>query len=307
MRSFLFITCTIFLFIASFPCQAAPVTELILDRAFFIDGPENSQPSGLTIKEGTLFTVSDKHDSTIFKLRLSADKAVMEPYLTFTAPRINEHSYTARHDFEGLTCDSQGNFYLVSESRFRILRVSADGTDASWVTPNLKSNGIASGLFKKANAYFEGITLIRPGLFLLCAERQPRGFMTVDISNSVPRVDAWQSNQTLFEFKKGIHPDFSGLWADNKRLFVLERNAYLVCRMAERSGRWEEQEGWSYRHIVTRPEYRYADTKYGKAEGLCMDKKSVHIILDNNNGSRESAPDDSRPLLLICPRPDLNL
>ena len=92
---------------------------------------------------------------------------------------------------------------------------------------------------------------------------------------------------------------------ENNRLYVLERNAYLICHLVRKDERFEEGEGWSYKHVVTRPDYKYVDMRYGKAEGLCMDKNFVYVILDNNGRSRYGKPKDKRPLLLILFRPDL--
>ena len=61
-------------------------TPLKLIHALPVQGPENNQPSGLTIRHDTLFAVSDKHDDTIFRVALTDSIAVFVPHLTFKIP-----------------------------------------------------------------------------------------------------------------------------------------------------------------------------------------------------------------------------
>jgi hypothetical protein len=56
--------------------------------------------------------------------------------------------------------------------------------------------------------------------------------------------------------------------------------------------------------VVTAADLRYTDMRYGKAEGLCMDRRHVYIILDNNGLGRENNPEDKRPILLVLKRPE---
>jgi len=62
------------------------VIPLKLIHALPVEGPENNQPSGLTIWHDTLFAVSDKHDDTIFRVALTDTNAVFVPHLTFAIP-----------------------------------------------------------------------------------------------------------------------------------------------------------------------------------------------------------------------------
>ena len=150
------------------------VTPLKAVQVLSIEGPENNQPSGLTIFNNTLFIVSDKHDDTIFRVQLTSDKAVLIPHVQFKLPEpITEKGL----DFEGITCDGEGNFYIISERTFRILRVSLDGKKVSWASPSLQSYGEKAGLFQTRGAYLEGITLVDENQFVVCAERQPRGII----------------------------------------------------------------------------------------------------------------------------------
>lgn len=306
MRSHTFLLCIMFLLWGTPSYSTTPqVIPLKLHRALFVDGPERNQPSGLTIWNGTLFAVSDKHDATVFKISWTNDAARMEPYLSFDVPKAADSSVTPGCDFEGITCDPQGNFYLVSERLCRILRVSTDGKETAWITPDLRPRCEEQGLFKVENACLEGISMIAPGLFVLCAERQPRGFVEVDTTQTPLKVSAYQSEETTFDIPTGRSPDFSGLFWEDNRLYVVERSVDLICPLTLQHGRYEEGPGWSYKHVVTQPEYAYADMKHGMGEGVCLDSQYVYVVFDNNEDSRVSEPHDTRPLLLILQRPDI--
>lgn len=267
-----------------------------------VEGLKNNQPSGLTIFNNTLYVVSDKHDDTIFRIQFMDDKAVMVPHVQF---KLTEGITGKVLDFEGITCDEEGNFYIVSETGFRILKVSADGRKTTWLTPSLRSDGKKVGLFQARGAYLEGIALVDKGKFVLCAERQSRGIIRVDTSTTPIRVKASKYNRTRAKMAKYRQPDFTGLFWENGTLYVLERNTYAICKLIESSRGLEERDFWSYESIVTSEEFQYDNMMFGRAEGLCMDKKHVYVILDNNGDARRLDPDDRRPLLLIMERPGI--
>ena len=284
--------------------NAAPsedeVTPLKLIKALPVEGPENNQPSGLTIFNDTLFAVSDKHDDTIFRVELRDDRAVFRPYLRF---ELSEPVPAKRLDFEGIACDEEGDFYLVSETAFRILRISADGEEISWVTPSLRSYGEKEGLFQTRGAYLEGIALLGRDTFLVCAERQPRGLIEVDMNVEPYAVRAFNTDETRLKLPAGRSPDFTGLFRENRDLYVIQRNADAICKLVYGGEVVEEKDIWSYTHIVNREDLRYSNMRFGKAEGLCMDEERIYLILDNNGDHRASNPEDRRPLLLIMERP----
>lgn len=276
------------------------VTPLKAVKVLPVEGLENNQPSGLTIFDNTLFVVSDKHDDTIFRIQLMEDKAVLVPHVQF---KLSEPVTEEVLDFEGITCDEEGNFYIVSETAFRILKVSADGEKTSWLTPSLRSDGEKVGLFQTRGAYLEGITLVDKGQFVVCAERQPSGIIEVDTNTTPVKVRAFKYDTTKAKLPKDRHPDFTGLFWENGILYALERNAYVICKLIKSSHGFEEGDFWSYESIETSEEFQYESMKFGRAEGLCMDKNHVYVILDNNGNARRLDPSDHRPLLLIMERP----
>lgn len=294
------------LLILLFSCAApalgsGPVQPLHLQEAYFIDAPPNSQLSGLTRRNGSLYTVSDRHDGWIFQIRIKSEEAALARYCRIELPGLQP--LFRRMDFEGITHDAAGAFYLVSERVCRILKVPGKGAHASWLGPPLAEKGKAAGLFQHANAGLEGISRTGSGAFALCAEREPRGFLEVCFSKDENPVAAYSLEHSRFQFAAGRSPDFSGLYWFGGHLYVLERNAFVVCRLKRSGGRWIEGRGWSYRHAETDPRYRYADMRYGKAEGLCVDSERIYVLLDNNNGPLASDPLEKRPLLFIFARP----
>ena len=273
---------------------------LKLHKAYFIKGLDNAQLSGLTVYDGSLYTISDKHDEWIYRIDFTDDIAVLKKY---RRTGISAFSNLKRHDFEGITHDAIGNFYLVSETECRIRIVPPHGQQSGWIGPKFKQWGVQAGLFQVPNAYLEGICCISPEKFVLCAERQPRGFLEVDLSRKPVVVNAYPAEQSKYRFEEGRSMDFSGLFKWGSAIYVLERNAYVVSRLEKNRDRFVESRGWSYRQIETSRKFRYSDMRYGKAEGLCVDEAYVYIILDNNDVPLAADHSNRRPLLLIFEKP----
>ncbi|MBC2717665.1 MAG: hypothetical protein HF978_20370 [Desulfobacteraceae bacterium] len=277
------------------------VIALNLHKVYFVEGPDNFQPSGLTIIDGRLYTVSDKHDHLIYRLKLNSVTAAAIPAVKIPLPIL---SFIHPYDFEGITHDDSGNFYLASETQCRILRISPDGENADWITPDLKPAGEKAGLFQVKNAYLEGICCISSNEFILCTERQSRGFVEINLAATPIQINAYPSEYSKFEFPEGKRKDFSGLCRYKNDLYILERNAFLISQLKRDNNKLVETIGWSYRHIETITPYRYVDMEFGKAEGLCMDDDYIYIIFDNNGDHRADTPDDCRPLLMLFNHPD---
>ena len=258
-----------------------------------VEGPEFNQPSGLFMHNGTLFTVSDKHDDTIFRIELREDAAVFVPHIRFDPPRPFG---VFRLDLEGITRGEDGSFYLASEGAFAILKVSPDGSDVSWVTTNLRDVGASAGLFQTRGGYLEGITLMRPGRFLVAAERTPCGLIEVDVAGEQRVVEIANHGSTN---------SYTGLHREDENVYILRRGTATIRRTIRYLDVDSPSTIWSYAHIVNDPEYLYQHEQFGAktAEGLAMDRDRVYVILDNNNDARRMFPDDLRPLLLIMKRP----
>ncbi len=298
----------VFIFLLGGVCHHLALAEdklfnLKLHKSFPVEGPENIQPSGLTIWNEQLYTVSDKHDTVIFRIIFNENNAVLQPYLTFNPPDPHNRGW---FDFEGITMDDKGNFYLISETRFKILQVRADGSVVYWITPSIRPFGENEGLFQVHNAYGEGITFISPNKFIICAERQPRGMIEINLQSSPASIMAHRCEESKFGFPPGVSTDFAGLFYFKDALYVLQRNAYLISQLTVDERGCSEGPGWSYHHIVTRDEFRYTDMQYGHAEGLAIDENYFYIILDNNGDPRKTDSEDRRPLLFLLEPPKSN-
>lgn len=278
----------------------AGVPDLELARALPVEGVEGIEPSGLTIVDGELYTVHDKHDGVIYRLRLEEDRAMAVPHLRFTAPGAEDEG---RLDFEGITHDA-GGFYLVSETTARVLRVDHDGR-AEWVTPSLEEVARSLGLLSNSAAGFEGIVRVGGDTFALVAEREPRALVEV-VAGSSSAFSAFRLEGSRFTFPPARSPDLTGLFREDGDLWVLQRGVHAVCRVVRRGDRREEGECWSYARVENDPRYRYETMKFGRGEGVALDDRYVYVVLDNNRDRRVVGPDDRRPLLFVLRRPDLD-
>ncbi len=258
-----------------------------------VEGPEFNQPSGLFMYNDTLYTVSDKHDDTIFRIELKPDRAVFVPHVRFKA---SASFGVFRLDLEGITRDEDGSFYLASEGAFAILKVSPDGSDVSWVTTSLRDVGASAGLFQTRGGYLEGITLMRPGRFLVAAERTPCGLIEVDVAGKQRVVEIANHGSTN---------SYTGLHREEENVYILQRSTATIRKTIRYLDIDSPSTIWSYAHIVNDPEYLFQHEQFGAktAEGLAMDHDRIYVILDNNNDARRMYPDDLRPLLLIMKRP----
>ena len=258
-----------------------------------IDGPEFNQPSGLFMRNDTLYTVSDKHDDTIYRIQIEPDRAVLVPHLRFKA--ANPSSIFSL-DFEGITRDDAGNYYLLSEGTFAILKIEAEGGKTAWITPNLRKAGEAVGLFQARGGYLEGITFLGENRFLVSAERQPCGLIEIDteVSQKVVKI-----------VNHGSENSYTGLYKEGEDIFFLQRGSATIRKRSRYLDADAESTIWSFAHIVNKPEYLYKNRRFGAttAEGLAMDHDKVYVILDNNNDGRRMYPSDRRPLLLVMQRP----
>ena len=284
-------------------CQSEPLIHpLDLEKALPVEYTEVVELSGLVGFEDTLFTVSDDHDHTIFRIELHEDHAVLKPYLHFNLLKADSND---RLDFEGITCDSKGNFYIVSETQQRILFVSKNGKTVEWFSESLYSWGYEKGLFQVENAFLEGITLIEQDKqFVLTAEREPRGIITLNIIDDEKRIKVIKCDQTDLEFPQNRPPDFTGLHSENGDIYVLQRGTHCISKIDILEDKIEETNFWSYSIHENSEELKYSDASYGHGEGLWMDKNFVYVIFDNGGDFRVSDSTDNRPLLFIMKRPE---
>jgi uncharacterized protein YjiK len=281
------------------PPSAAPrlPVELSLERALPLDISDDFQPSGLVLRDGRLLTVSDKHDTGVYEIVLAEGHAALRSFVTFTPPREEPSPL----DFEGIAVDADGSLLLVSETRFRVLRIAVAA--AAWITPSLEALGRGAGLFQKKNANLEGIVRLPGGRLLLAAERDPRGLIELAEDGDLTRAKAWAMPESVHTPPPGRTADFADLSVAQGNVYALQRNSHLIVRIERTDERWEEREAWSYARTENDPRFAYESRVYGVAEGLAIDGDHVFVVTDNNGLARAADPHDRRPLLFVFARP----
>ncbi len=108
MNKIFYVTLLIFSLSSNISLAANKPFTLRLIRALPVEGHNNVQPSGLTILNGDLYTVSDKHDYTIFRIEIKEEVAILKPYIQIIMPETLKVNLPL--DFEGITNDDAGNF-----------------------------------------------------------------------------------------------------------------------------------------------------------------------------------------------------
>lgn len=268
----------------------AHISKLKLISVYEVDTLGKLEPSGLTYWDGKFYTVSDK-DNFIFELKFTDKKIRLIPFVEI------ENDKPGKLDFEGITHDEEF-FYLISELHFQILKISRDGTSQEWIPldDRLKSAGENVGLFATHNANFEGLCLLPNSHYLIAAERQPRGFIEYDSEDST--IIAYQSNETVFNYKNPRSPDFAGLSCSGSGVYALSRNADAIVKLEKTNGNYHEIEGYSFAEIINLPKYQYKDMTFGTAEGLVVDGDQFFVILDNNGDSFKQTPENNNSLFI---------
>ncbi|MHC6227705.1 esterase-like activity of phytase family protein [Pseudomonas sp. X10] len=299
------------------PALAGSWPELKLTAEHPVDGMRGGNLSGMTMCRGALWVVSDRDDDRIYRLDQQNPEWRAQP-MTFAAPPVPEsglpwglrsRNWAASYlrggelDFEGITCDGAGNFYLVSEAHAAVLAVPLKG-EPGWlkIDPAMIRQARASGMLLHFNALFEGVAINPAGDRLwLAAERERRGLVSVKRQQSVWNCAG--SCVLLSEAGVEMQPpqmprarplprDFSDLALFDGKLFTLERNAYRICRRDANSGKVERC--WSFAADALVEPRRYSQP-FGLAEALVIDAKGAWIGLDNNGATREDG--DARPMV----------
>ncbi|WP_407292859.1 esterase-like activity of phytase family protein [Stutzerimonas zhaodongensis] len=298
------------------PVWAAEAPELKLVSEHPVEGITAGNLSGLAWCGDALYAVSDREDNVLYRLdasetvwRAEAERFELPPIPnTGLSWGVRMRSIITgmlrggEMDFEGLSCDSLGNRYLVSEAHAAVLKVSPAG-NAEWLNlpAGLVRQARASGMLLKFNAMFEGITVDPEANRLwLAAEHSRRGLMVMHRKQS-----AWRCTGgcvLLAEGGRASPPSplggldqplrFSGLAFYNDKLYTLEPVPHQVCRRNASSGHSEAC--WSYAATALADSRRY-DTPFGNAEALWVDSEGAWIGIDNNQLTR--ADGEKRPVV----------
>ncbi|CAI8735862.1 esterase-like activity of phytase family protein [Pseudomonas serboccidentalis] len=305
------------LLLGSMTVAAEPVPELKLLSEHPVDGMRGGNLSGLAVCGKDLWTVSDRDDDQIYRLN-TADQVWQAETVHIDVPKapdsglpwgLSSRTWAASFirggdlDFEGITCDSAGNRYIVSEAHAAVLQVSPEGA-ASWlkISPMLVREARASGMLLHFNALFEGLAINSAGDEMwLAAERERRGLLKIKRQQTVWDCDGGcvllseagvEMQPPQFPKARAVTRDFADLSLFNGKLFTLERNAFRVCRRDAVTAKVERC--WSFAEEALQPQRLYSQA-YGLAEALVVDADGAWIGLDNNDGVR--ADGERRPIV----------
>jgi len=312
------------LLLSALSVSAEPLQQLRLLSEHPVEGMRGGNLSGLAMCGNELWTVSDRDDEQIYRLD-TRDPVWQAQTVHIDVPPVPEsglpwglssRTWAASFirggdlDFEGISCDSAGNRYIVSEAHAAVLQVPVSGP-ANWlkISPLLVREARASGMLLKFNAIFEGLAINPAGdRMWLAAERQNRGLLLIKRQQTVWDCDGRcvllseggkEMQPAQFPKAKAVDRDFSDISLFNGKLFTLERNAFEICRRDAQTAKVEQC--WSYAGELLQENRRYSQN-YGLEEALIIDAEGAWIGVDNNFGPR--ADGEVRPVVWRFAAPD---
>jgi hypothetical protein len=305
------------LLLTSMTVSAKPTPQLRLLSEHAVDGMRGGNLSGLAQCGTELWTVSDRDDDQIYRLETGAGVWRAEavgigvppvpesglPWGLRSRAWVSSFVRGGDLDFEGITCDSVGNRYVVSESDAAVLQIPPTGP-TFWlkISPLMVREARASGMLLRFNSLFEGLAINPQGDQLwLAAERESRGLLLVKRKQTVWDCDggcvllsegAKEMQPAQFPSARPMPRDFADLsWFDGK-LFTLERNAYQICRRDAVTAKVERC--WSFADEALQENRRYPQD-FALTEALIVDAEGAWIGIDNNTGAR--ADGEVRPIV----------
>lgn len=303
-------TCVIW---SSFALAGDPELHLLSEHP--VEGMRGGNLSGLALCGEHLWTISDRDDDRIYRLDSRADVwkaeavAINVPPVPADAGRtlaMKIHTLyrslvrNASLDFEGISCDDAGNRYILSETYSAVLQVTPQG-QTSWlnIAPQMVEEARKAGMLLHANALFEGLAISGAGNDIwLAGERQKRGLVHI----AKPK-GKWACAPVCVTLSEGglapqppqfpgstpVEMDFSDISLFNGKLFLLDRNAFKVCRHAL-SGAQERCWSFAADALVAHRQY---PGRHGLTEALIVDDKGAWIGTDNNGVVRNDG--EARP------------
>ena len=272
------------------PTPLKPVAILALDDA---DGLE---PSGLAIHKGKLLMVSDDHDDTLYEIIWDKQQASVKPFCDLGLARLDKKA-----DLEGLAMGPSDTLYMVSEQADRLAWVNLQSGESDWVDLDFGKAAQSKGMLRKKNAHGEGLACIGDGIFVVAAERQKRGLIKIDLNTET--VSAYPMNLSQYRLASPARiPDFAGLHAEGDRLWALYRNASCIVEIDWSQEEPREGHFWSYAAVEESSALAFRSMRFGRCEGLTMDKHYIYIVMDNNGDPLKDSK-DRRPRLFVFERP----
>jgi len=264
-----------------------------------LPGGQRFDASGLLLTpSGDLLTVNDL-GPTLYRIELlpdgaSADVVPLPNCFTETQLAPFAAEKVGRYDCEGIAQDPEGRLYICEEANRWILRCDPKAGRVERLAIDWTS--VRNYFSTDRNASFEGIA-IGKGKLYVANERSAPVIIVVDLAR-LKVIDHFEVYPQRFSLFGTHYSDLS--WYDGK-LFVLCRQHRVVLEVDPKSHAVLAE--FDYRAMEDRLNYR-KQLPVGIMEGLAVERDFFWLVTDNNGFPRANAPDDRRPTLLKCRRPD---
>ena len=286
------------------PSGPHPHFQLVLEQAWQLNAPGNERfdASGLLVlPNGDLLTLNDR-GASLFRIEFlpGVNSANLVPVTNcFTALQLagfapQKHG---RYDCEGIGRDEQGRLYICEEDNRWILRFDpatqkVERLEIDWKPVRKYFNS------RNANASFEGVAV--GGNHLYVANERDKGRIVV-VDLATQRVIDDFTVGTKRWLTSDVH--YSDLcWFDGA-LYALLREKQVVLKVNPESHAILAE--YDFREIEESREFAYhTRSGTGVMEGLAVTKDAIWLATDNNGLSRKRHPQDARPTLFKCVRPD---
>lgn len=259
--------------------------------------------SGLCLrKNGDLLAISDL-GAGIYKIKFSrranaADLILQRDCFTEKqlAPFAKEK--IGHYDCEGICEDERGRTYLCEEANRWILRYDPKKKNVERLEIDWSA---AQKYFHPTDreASLEGLAIHGEKLFV-ANERQDGRILVVDLK-SLKVTDDFFPRPSHGRAKDIHYHDLC--WFDGA-LFALLRESHVILKIDPNTKCVRAE--YDFAEMETAPDVTY-ERPYsaGVMEGLAVDKNYFWLCTDNHGRPRTNFPDDTRPTLFQCRRPDL--
>ncbi len=264
-----------------------------------LPGGQRFDASGLLLTpSGDLLTVNDL-GPTLYRIQMrpdgaSADVVPLPNCFTETQLAPFAREKFGRYDCEGIAQDPEGRLYICEEANRWILRCDPKAGRVERLAIDWSS--VQNYFSTDRNASFEGIA-IGKGKLYVANERSAPVIIVVDLAR-LKVIDHFEVYPRRFSLLGTHYSDLS--WYDGK-LFVLCRQHRVVLEVDPKTHAVLAE--FDYRAMEDQLAYR-KQLPVGIMEGLAVERDFFWLVTDNNGFPRANAPDDRRPTLLKCRRPD---
>ncbi|HSH93250.1 MAG TPA: esterase-like activity of phytase family protein [Roseimicrobium sp.] len=288
------------------PARNEPVRTYTLkaDHTWQLDAPSKERFDAsalLWTADGKLLTVNDR-SSTLYEILLDEKltSATLQPVPNaFTATQLApfKAEKKGRYDCEGIAQDSVGHLYVCEEANRWILRWDPKTRSVERLPIDWKS---VEKYFSPmdSNASFEGVAIGDRTLYV--ANERSRGRI-IEVNLDTMQVIGDFSAQIPDEAAYDVH--YSDLCWFEGHLYVLLRESWRVLKVD--LARRRTVTVYSFSKMEQDPETFYRNPyPTSTMEGLAVDKNYIWLATDNNGQPRLKYPNDTRPTLFRCPRPD---